>query len=223
MRTEGTTRGQSSLFAGIAIAVWTAVVLGAASLASADERPSEINYDPPGTIPALRVGTLGPDHQRVVIFDHALRPRALVVDYGEPFGWESRSRAASRIVFEREVAGAMICHSLVNFSIHEDELRSSELNLTDVANFCELQPGRYRYRIVRADPGVGASRRLEGVVVVRPNLSAERTRQLSRHIPDWSESPAGNLTEVRGGRKGEAESLIAAMSGETNSIGGGGD
>jgi hypothetical protein len=64
----------------------------------------------------------------------------------------------------------MICHSLVNFSIREDELRSAEIHTGEFASFCELQPGRYRYKVVRKDPEAagagGAARRLEGEIIV---------------------------------------------------------
>ena len=83
--------------------------------------------------------------------------------------WISYSKSASTIVFEREVARSMICHSLVNFTIEDDELRSAEIMPGEFASFCELKPGRYRYKIVRPTAGQGsidAARRIEGEVIV---------------------------------------------------------
>jgi hypothetical protein len=70
------------------------------------------------------------------------------------------------IVFEREVAGSLICHSLVNFSIEDDELKSADIFPLDVVNFCEMAPGRYRYHVIRKDPDSRAKRRMEGVIIV---------------------------------------------------------
>jgi hypothetical protein len=72
------------------------------------------------------------------------------------------------VVFEREVARDMICHSLVNFSIKDDELRSAPIHAGEFASFCQLKPGRYRYKIVRPESKehVDAARRLEGEIVV---------------------------------------------------------
>ena len=73
------------------------------------------------------------------------------------------------VVFEREVARSMICHSLVNFSLKEDELRSAPIHAGEFASFCQLKPGRYKYKIFReAMPASGsdAARRLEGEIIV---------------------------------------------------------
>ena len=64
----------------------------------------------------------------------------------------------------------MICHSLVNFSIQDDELKSAEIHPGEFASFCQLKPGRYRYKVVRRDPKAGGvdtgKRRIDGVIVV---------------------------------------------------------
>jgi hypothetical protein len=178
---------------GIAIAIFALITtmiipLVAVEVANAQDRPSAILYDQPGTIPTLQAEPLRSSHRRIIIRDHSLEPREIRLKQGEPFAWVSLSRAASRIIFERESARGMICHSLVNFSIEEDELKSSELQLTDVANFCDLEPGRYRYHVNRADISSGASRRLDGVVVVTSDLAVSRTSDFAKLIPDWSPS-----------------------------------
>jgi hypothetical protein len=146
----------------------SAIVAGAAH--AEDTRPSEVPYDTPGTIPLLDPGYAWTEHEVVIITDEALQPRSVRLEEGQLVAWISYARAASSIVFEREVARSMICHSLVNFSIVEDELRSAEIHTGEFASFCELKPGRYRYKVVRRDPDAagagGARRRLEGEIIV---------------------------------------------------------
>ena len=150
-----------------------------ARVASGDDRPTHIRYDLTSRVPTLQVDQLRVPHRRIIVSDHSLNPKEIILNHGEPFGWLSHSRAPSRIVFEREVASAMLCRSLINFSIEEDQLRSSELRVMDMANFCELSPGRYPYRIVRTDPNTGASRRLEGAIIVLPKETAETVQRLA--------------------------------------------
>jgi hypothetical protein len=106
----------------------------------------------------------------VIITDESLQPRSVHLEKGQLVAWISYARAASSVVFEREVARSMICHSLVNFSIQEDELRSAEIHTGEFASFCELKPGRYRYKVVRKDHQAagagGARKRLEGEIIV---------------------------------------------------------
>ena len=109
-------------------------------------------------------------HEVVLITDHALSPRLVRLDPGAHPTWISYASAPSKIVFEREVAKSMICHQLVNFSIAGDRLESTTMSAGDFASFCELAPGRYRYRVVRGvrTDGLpaGAAEHLDGVIVV---------------------------------------------------------
>jgi hypothetical protein len=136
-----------------------------------DTRPAEIPYDTPGDFPLLDPGYSSDKHEVVVITDDALQPRSISLEPGQLVAWISYARAASMVVFEREVAKSMICHSLVNFTIQEDELRSAEIQTGEFASFCELKPGRYRYKIVRRNrEGASAGetkRRLDGEIIVR--------------------------------------------------------
>jgi len=146
-------------------------VLGSPGPAAAkDDRPTEIEYDTPGDFPSLDPNYRQTRHEVVIITDEALQPRLVTLDEGQLVAWISYARAASRVVFEREVAKSMICHSLVNFSIVEDELRSAEIHTGEFASFCELKPGRYRYKVIRKDHKAagagGAARRLEGEIIV---------------------------------------------------------
>jgi hypothetical protein len=132
-----------------------------------DPRPSEIPYDTPGAIPQLSAKPA--NHRVVTITDEALSPRLVKLGEGEQVAWLSYSASPSVIVFEREIARAMVCHSLVNFSIVEDELKSAPIHAGEFASFCELKPGRYKYRVTRPTPlesALDAARRLEGEIIV---------------------------------------------------------
>jgi hypothetical protein len=145
-----------------------AVALVALAATAADERPSEIPYATPGEVPTLNPDYKMTSHKVVLITDNALNPRLVNLEKGQLVAWISYSPIASIVVFEREVARNMICHSLVNFSIKDDELRSAPIHAGEFASFCQLQPGRYKYKVVRVDPGnhIDASRRLEGEILV---------------------------------------------------------
>jgi hypothetical protein len=136
--------------------------------AGADERPSDIPYATPDEIPSLSPDYKMTNHKVVVIQDHALNPRLVNLDEGQLVAWISYSPNPSTVVFEREVARNMICHSLVNFIIKDDELRSAPIHAGEFASFCQLKPGRYRYKIVRENPSdhADAARRLEGEIIV---------------------------------------------------------
>jgi len=145
-----------------------ALALFALPAPAADERPSEVPYATPGPVPTLDPNYRMTSHKVVLITDDALNPRLVNLEEGQLVAWISYSPQASTVVFEREVARNMICHSLVNFSIKDDELRSAPIHAGEFASFCQLKPGRYKYKVVRVDPAdhVGGARRLEGEIVV---------------------------------------------------------
>ena len=136
-----------------------------------DERPSEMPYESPGDIPSLDPSYRQTSHKVVIITDEGLNPKSVTLGKGQLVAWISYSMAPSAIVFEREVARDMICHSLVNFRLEEDELRSADIHAGEFASFCQLKPGHYRYKIIRSDPMLagagGAARRLDGEIIVR--------------------------------------------------------
>ncbi len=138
--------------------------------ATGGDRPEEVPYDSPGEIPNLNPDYKMASHKVVLITDHALNPRLATLDEGQLVAWISYSPTPSVIVFEREVARDMICHSLVNFSIKDDELRSAPIHAGEFASFCQLKPGRYKYKVVRPEDHAGgradASKRLEGEIIV---------------------------------------------------------
>lgn len=142
------------------------------------ERPSELRFVSHGPVPMLEEPVPGQVTRTVLLTDDRLSPVRLVLGPGERVVWSSLAREPSRIVFEREVAAAMICHGLVNFQIVNDELRSAPMRTGDVASFCELAPGTYRYRVVRdglagrnSTKGHQLSDRLEGFIVVPPETA----------------------------------------------------
>jgi hypothetical protein len=157
-------RSWAVLLVGLASLVWSAAPAGAA-----DDRPSELPYDTPGPVPTLDPSYRMTSHQLVLITDQDLRPQTVKLEEGQLVAWLSYSPVVSKIVFEREVAKSMVCHSLVNFSIKDDELVSGDIRAGDVASFCQLKPGRYRYKVVRPNPGdrsLSAAKRLDGEIVV---------------------------------------------------------
>ena len=160
-------------FAPIAILAAALTLLLAGASFAGDDRPTEIPYDTPGDFPQLSPDYNMTSHKVVLITDNGLNPRLATLDEGQLVAWISYSQAASTVVFEREVARSMICHSLVNFSIKDDELRSAPIHAGEFASFCQLKPGRYKYRIFRegiAPSGSDAARKLDGEIIVgNPN------------------------------------------------------
>ena len=146
-----------------------ALLLVAGAAHAQDTRPTEIPYDTPGEIPQLSPKYKMSSHKVVVIENYALNPKLVTIDEGQLVAWISYSPVPSEVVFEREVARSMVCHSLVNFQIKDDELRSAPIHAGEFASFCQLKPGRYRYKIVRTQGlsgGADAARRLEGEIIV---------------------------------------------------------
>ncbi len=150
---------------------WVSLALAlslAQPAASEDERPSEIPYAQPNGLPQLSPDYKMSNHRVVLITDQALNPKVVTLDEGQLVAWISYSASESVVVFEREVAKDMICHSLVNFTIKDDELRSAPIHAGEFASFCQLKPGRYRYKIVRPTQleRDDARRRLMGEIIV---------------------------------------------------------
>lgn len=123
-----------------------------------------------GEIPSLDPLSHRGNTRAVRITDDSLEPRVVTLGEGQIVAWVSYSSAPSTVVFERAVARSMICHSLVNFSIQDEEIRSAEIHAGEFASFCELRPGRYRYTVARGETGktsIGNASRLEGEIIVR--------------------------------------------------------
>ena len=158
------TSGRALTLLGVALAL-----LLAGSAFAGDDRPQEVPYETPGDIPQLSPDYNMTSHKVVLITNHGLNPRLVTLDEGQLVAWISYSPVPSTVVFEREVARSMICHSLVNFSIKDDELRSAPIHAGEFASFCQLKPGRYKYKVLREDMrkrGVDAAKKLEGEIIV---------------------------------------------------------
>ena len=140
-----------------------------------DQRPEQIPYATPGDIPSLSPDYRMTSHKVVLITNDALNPRSVTLEEGQLVAWISYSAAESVVVFEREVAKDMICHSLVNFSLKDDELRSAPIRAGEFASFCQLKPGRYVYNVIR--PGAlerdDARRRLTSEILVSDSEEPE--------------------------------------------------
>ena len=162
------------LFAGACALLLAAPALGQGTL-KRDDRPTGLPYETTGEIPQLSPDYNMSSHKVVLITDQALNPRLVTLSEGQLVAWISYSPTPSVIVFEREVARSMICHSLVNFSIKDDELKSAPIHAGEFASFCQLKPGRYRYKVTRPEP-IGdarvSTRTIEGEIIVgNPNKS----------------------------------------------------
>ncbi len=144
-----------------------------------DERPTELPYDTTGEFPQMDPSYRMASHKIVLITDHALNPRRVTLNKGDLVAWISYAKEPSTVIFERETAKDMICHSLVNFSIQEDEIRSQPIHAGEFASFCQLKPGRYRYKVVRLSGGeirAASAKRLEGEIFVAAEEGGEKKK-----------------------------------------------
>jgi len=149
------------------IAVLAALLL-ATPLGAEENRPPGMSDADASEIPLLPSDAPLTSHKVVLITDESLNPSLVTLDEGQLVAWISYSASESIVVFAREVARDMRCHSLVNFSFVDDELRSAPIHAGEFASFCELKPGRYRYDVVRPDllERDDASRELQGEILV---------------------------------------------------------
>jgi len=170
MRRDRTSVGVARMARAMGALLIGASMFGALSTAADDTRPKEIPYDTPDKIPVLDPSYRHGNHKVVLITDSDLNPNQIMLEEGQLVAWLSYARSPSNIVFEREVAKSMICHSLINFSIEDDELKSADIHHGEFASFCELKPGRYRYKVIRRDPKIagpsGGRKRIDGEIIV---------------------------------------------------------
>ena len=60
--------------------------------------------------------------------------------------------------------------------LSEGGFRSQPINAGEFASFCQLKPGRYKYKVVRGAPqvsGVAGAKVLEGEIAVSETAGAE--------------------------------------------------
>ena len=159
----------SWLVSGLAVAALATFAAEPRAARAADDHPQEIPYTTPGGVPQLDPTAMAAPRKVVLIADEALNPRLVQLTEGEHVAWLSYSKIPSQIVFDRDTAKSMICHSLVNFSIKDAEIVSGDIHAGEFASFCELKPGRYKYLVRRPNTGsnAGSARgRLEGEIIV---------------------------------------------------------
>ena len=122
--------------------------------------------DPPIRLDPAYKSSLG--HKLVLITDQEINPDEVKLVRGQLVAWISYAPQPVTVVFDREVARNMICHSLVNFALRDGKLKSDPIDPGEFASFCELQPGEYEYRVVYAadSPGEGDAREAKGKLVV---------------------------------------------------------
>jgi len=154
--------------------IWLSLVIapllvGPAS--ASDDRTSQSTAETLEDLPQLDPGNQANTHKVVLITADSLSPTTVTLTPGQLIAWNSYSPSESTVVFERSVAKSMLCHSRVNFSFQEGELRSAPINAGEFASFCELKPGSYRYKVMRptaSGPAAGgdAGRMLEGEIIV---------------------------------------------------------
>jgi plastocyanin len=137
---------------------------------ASEERVSQSEGESLEGLPQLDPSYQMSTHKVVLITADSLKPATVALAPGQLIAWISYSPSKSTVVFERSVAKSMICHSRVNFSFEEGELRSTPINAGEFASFCQLKPGSYRYKVVRSSAagtaGADADRMLEGEIVV---------------------------------------------------------
>jgi hypothetical protein len=137
---------------------------------ASEDRPVGSPIESIAELPQLDPGDPKNSHRVVLITADSLNPAAVRLRPGQLIAWISYSPGVSTLVFEREVARSMICHSRVNFAFEQGELRSAPIRAGEFASFCQLAPGRYRYKVVRtgahASFGVDAKESLEGEIIV---------------------------------------------------------
>ena len=109
-------------------------------------------------------------HKVILITEKEINPGEIELVQGQLVAWISYAPRPVTVVFDREVARNMICHSLVNFALRDGKLKSDPIDPGEFASFCELQPGKYEYRVIHASnsQGEGQGRVLKGELIVGP-------------------------------------------------------
>jgi len=150
----------------LALLLLFALALGPGSPASAGTESAEGKEEVPSLDPSFKATG---DHRVVLIMPDDLDPDKLELKQGQLVVWISYARNPSIVVFDREVARDMICHSLVNFSLRDGALRSDPIEPGEFASFCELKPGTYEYRVtqVPSSPDAAVPAPLNGEIDVR--------------------------------------------------------
>jgi len=168
--TTGETRGVGKCWHGMIWGLLAAALLLVGPASATGERASQPTPETLEDLPKLDPSYQMSTHKVVLITADSLNPATVNLDPGQLIAWISYSPTKATVIFERDVAKSMICHSRVNFTFEEGELRSAPINAGEFASFCQLKPGSYRYKVERATAplpaGADTSQMLEGEIVV---------------------------------------------------------
>jgi len=167
--TRGEFRNGKRGYRVIGILLAAALLLAGPAVAT-EERASQSSPQTLDDLPKLDSSDPVSTHKVILITADSLNPASVNLDPGQLIAWISYSPTKATVVFERDVAKSMICHSRVNFSFEEGELRSAPIHAGEFASFCQLKPGTYRYKVERAQASdraaTAADATLEGKIVV---------------------------------------------------------
>ncbi|HXV37405.1 MAG TPA: hypothetical protein VEC18_09655 [Myxococcota bacterium] len=137
-------------------AISVAAALGSVSALGAEPPAGRAQPERIADLPQLDPSDTTHVHRVVLITADSLSPASIELEPGQLVAWISYAPGPSTVVFEREVARSMVCHKRVNFEFERGELRSAPIEAGEFASFCELAPGRYRYRVERSAPSEAA-------------------------------------------------------------------
>lgn len=114
------------------------------------------------------VGAQGPasvtwDHQHlqhryVRITDAGPHPRSQTLGPEHAVGWLNDSSMVARVSFPARVATHMTCTSEGDFRLVGERLVSPDIQASQLASLCRLEPGTYPYAVTLA-PGIGSAHR----------------------------------------------------------------
>lgn len=109
------------------------------------------------------------EHRYVRITDAGLTPKTSRLDPKKAVGWLNYSSLVARVSFPADVVTKMTCISNGGFRVVGERLESPDIQSTQFASLCRLEPGTYSYEVTLA-PGIGNTTRppqsFEGRLVV---------------------------------------------------------
>ena len=109
------------------------------------------------------------EHRYVRITDAGLTPKTSRLDPAKAVGWLNYSSLVARVSFPAEIVKKMTCISNGGFRVVGERLISPDIQSTQFASLCRLEPGTYSYEVTLA-PGIGNATRppqsFEGRLVV---------------------------------------------------------
>lgn len=86
-------------------------------------------------------------HVTVRISRSHVRPEEARIHADEALAWLNYSGLRARVIFPADVAEKLRCTSRGSFALAGDRLVSGEIQGTQFASLCRLEPGTYRYEV----------------------------------------------------------------------------